>query len=158
MTKPNNTTTMTMTMTMKAKCSMMNVGLVGLVGLGALGSSACRDDPPATPAGTSTGPGPTSTTAVDGTATLGGADVPPDVAAPVPVCDDYDPARNLYWGDLHVHTAYSFDAWLHDVRLDPDDAYRFAQGEAVALPPLDERGQPDPEIRPSSDFGPSEGR
>ena len=117
------------------------LALTGLLTLG-----GCRDDPPpatsgATGTGTTAG-SPPSTAGVDGTATGGGPDVPADVAAPAPVCDDYDPARALYWGDLHVHTAYSFDAWLHDVRLDPDQAYRFARGEAVMLPPLDPGGRP----------------
>ena len=55
-------------------------------------------------------------------------------------CADRNPLRNLYWGDLHVHTSYSFDAWLNDVRVDPAGAYRFARGEAVLLPPLDAGG------------------
>lgn len=48
--------------------------------------------------------------------------------------------RQLLWGDLHVHTALSFDAWVYDVRLGPDEATRFARGEEVRLPPLDEAG------------------
>jgi hypothetical protein len=47
----------------------------------------------------------------------------------------------LYWGDLHVHTAFSFDAWLNDVRVSPADAYRFARGEPVDLPPLGPDGR-----------------
>lgn len=107
----------------------------------------CRD--PASPSGASTSSGPdatTGTTAIaDGTTASPVPDVPPpdgDLGGPAHACDDFDPQRNLYWGDLHVHTAYSFDAWLHDVRVDPDAAYRFAQGEPVGLPPLDERGNP----------------
>ena len=38
---------------------------------------------------------------------------------------------NVYWGDTHVHTALSSDAFLFGVRLLPDDAYRFAKGEKV---------------------------
>ena len=40
--------------------------------------------------------------------------------------------RNVYFGDLHLHTAYSFDAYvLMGAKANPDDAYRFARGEAV---------------------------
>ncbi len=56
-------------------------------------------------------------------------------------CHEFDPERNVYWGDLHVHTAYSMDAWVFDTRLTPDDAYRFARGEEVALPPFDASGR-----------------
>jgi hypothetical protein len=40
------------------------------------------------------------------------------------------PAR-VYWGDTHLHTAYSFDAGAFGARLGPPDAYRFARGEEV---------------------------
>ncbi|MCZ6658802.1 MAG: DUF3604 domain-containing protein [Gammaproteobacteria bacterium] len=39
-----------------------------------------------------------------------------------------NPERNAYFGDLHVHTRYSFDAYIFNVRADPDDAYRYARG------------------------------
>jgi hypothetical protein len=42
-----------------------------------------------------------------------------------------NPLRNAYFGDLHVHTRYSMDAYIFDVRASPDDAYRFAKGEAI---------------------------
>ena len=38
---------------------------------------------------------------------------------------------NVYWGDTHVHTALSGDAFAMGARLTPDDAYRFAKGETV---------------------------
>jgi hypothetical protein len=44
---------------------------------------------------------------------------------------EYNPLRNAYFGDLHVHTGYSLDAFLFAPRGTPDDAYRFARGEAI---------------------------
>ena len=58
-----------------------------------------------------------------------------------PRCQHYSPARNVYYGDLHVHTAYSFDARIIETKNDPFDAYRFAKGEALMLSPLDAQGQ-----------------
>jgi hypothetical protein len=59
-----------------------------------------------------------------------------------------DPAHRQAWfGDLHLHTSYSFDAWaLMGTKITPDEAYRFAKGETIpylgkqvhrADPPLD---------------------
>ena len=42
--------------------------------------------------------------------------------------------RNPYYGDLHVHTKYSFDAYVFGVTASPDDAYRYAKGEGVKHP------------------------
>lgn len=67
------------------------------------------------------------------------SDAPPPETTPR--CARSNPMRDLYWGDLHVHTGFSFDAWLNDVRADPNAAYRFAKGEPLAVPPLDEQGQ-----------------
>ena len=44
------------------------------------------------------------------------------------------PLRNAYFGDLHVHTRYSFDAYQFAVRTEPDDAYRYARGESIDHP------------------------
>ena len=42
--------------------------------------------------------------------------------------------RNVYYGDLHVHTAYSFDGYAFGTLATPYDAYRFAKGEAIKNP------------------------
>ncbi len=42
-----------------------------------------------------------------------------------------NPNRNAYFGDVHVHTRLSVDAYLFGTRTGPDDAYRFAKGEAI---------------------------
>ena len=61
-----------------------------------------------------------------------GASVSEDAASSnVP---DPNPDRNPYFGDLHVHTRFSFDAYLFSVRANPDDAYRYAKGEAITHP------------------------
>lgn len=42
--------------------------------------------------------------------------------------------RHAYFGDLHVHTRFSFDAFMFGTRATPDDAYRYARGEAITHP------------------------
>jgi hypothetical protein len=37
----------------------------------------------------------------------------------------------VYWGDTHLHTSNSVDAFGFGVRLGPEEAYRFARGEEV---------------------------
>jgi hypothetical protein len=50
-------------------------------------------------------------------------------------CRDADPLRRPFFGDLHVHTAISMDAASYGVRTRPADAYRFAKGHPINLPP-----------------------
>lgn len=45
-----------------------------------------------------------------------------------------NPDRNAYYGDLHVHTANSFDAYVFGTMATPADAYRYAKGEPLAHP------------------------
>lgn len=66
---------------------------------------------------------------------------PARAAADREPCADHDPLRNAYFGDLHVHTAYSYDSSGRGVRTTPDGAYRFARGEPVGLPPYGEDGK-----------------
>ncbi len=44
-----------------------------------------------------------------------------------------NPNRNVYFGDLHVHTALSFDSYLFGNRNSLDDAYQFVNGESLNL-------------------------
>ena len=42
--------------------------------------------------------------------------------------------RNPYYGDLHVHTKHSFDAYIFGITATPDDAYRYAKGDGIMHP------------------------
>ena len=43
-----------------------------------------------------------------------------------------NPERNVYFGELHLHTSWSFDAYsFQNTVVDPDAAYRYAKGEAI---------------------------
>jgi hypothetical protein len=45
-----------------------------------------------------------------------------------------NPDRNAYFGDLHVHTANSFDAYVFGTVATPADAYRYAKGQPLHHP------------------------
>ena len=44
-----------------------------------------------------------------------------------------NPLRNAYFGETHMHTSYSLDAYIGGNRITPSDAYRYAKGEAVII-------------------------
>jgi hypothetical protein len=49
-----------------------------------------------------------------------------------PAAQQPNPLRNVYYGDLHLHTAYSFDAYInYGTHVTPDQAYKFAKGQSV---------------------------
>ena len=39
--------------------------------------------------------------------------------------------KQAYFGDLHIHSRWSFDAYASQVRVGPEQAYRYARGEAI---------------------------
>ena len=55
-------------------------------------------------------------------------DIPPLQASEA---QPYNPQKNVYWGDVHVHTVVSFDAVLFGTTATVEDAYRFAKGEKL---------------------------
>lgn len=59
---------------------------------------------------------------------------------PVRNCVDRNPLKNPYFGDTHVHTSYSLDAYNQDNRLTPFDAYDFAKGGTVDVAPYNSEG------------------
>src|SRR5271165_505377 len=46
-----------------------------------------------------------------------------------------NPDRNAYFGEEHIHTSWSMDAWLMGNRItDPNDALKYAQGQTIKHP------------------------
>ena len=91
----------------------------------ALALAACSKSQP--PAATSAAPAAPSTPA---------ASLPPP-----------NPENNVYFGDVHVHTGWSFDALTNGSKTTPMDAYAWAQGR-----PITGSGGPDMKITSPLDF------
>lgn len=81
----------------------------------ALGSSGgCSDESPPPEASVAPGAG-------DGASARRGSE--PEIVR--------NPLKEAYFGDLHIHTSWSLDAFAFGVRVGPEDAYRYARGEAI---------------------------
>ena len=56
---------------------------------------------------------------------------PPAAAAPTPSRPAANPDRNAYFGNVHVHTGWSFDGFTNGSKTTPTDAYAWAQGKEI---------------------------
>ncbi|HLZ73639.1 DUF3604 domain-containing protein [Phenylobacterium sp.] len=69
-----------------------------------------------------------------GAATAASTDMPAK-PPPAPAAAKTEPAaRRAFFGELHLHTVMSFDAWTFGTKVTPDQAYKFARGETVMVP------------------------
>ena len=51
------------------------------------------------------------------------------------VAQEKNPERNAYFGETHVHTSWSFDAFVFgNMKTGPEDAYKFAIGQPIQHP------------------------
>lgn len=56
-------------------------------------------------------------------------------------CRDQYPTKHAMWGDLHIHTALSADAYPDGTRTYPEDVYAFAKGAEIPIPTPDSMEQ-----------------
>jgi hypothetical protein len=111
--------------------SALTTGLVvATLGL-ALGLAGCSPPPPAA-----------TSAATPGAPAGPAASAPPASDLPPP-----NPDNNVYFGDVHVHTGWSFDALTNGSKTTPTDAYAWAQGKAITG-----SGGPEMQIKTPLDF------
>ncbi|MCX7063120.1 MAG: DUF3604 domain-containing protein, partial [Proteobacteria bacterium] len=105
---------------MKTKSTLAAISL-------ALGLAGCSPSPPAVT---------TAAPAAPSTPSAATSDLPPP-----------NPDNNVYFGDVHVHTGWSFDALTNGSKTTPTDAYAWAQGR-----PITGSGGPEMQIKTPLDF------
>lgn len=59
----------------------------------------------------------------------------------------HDPDKQVFWGELHLHTQYSLDAYSFGTRTTPSEAYLFAKGAAPVVINEGTLDTPGPTIR-----------
>jgi hypothetical protein len=52
----------------------------------------------------------------------------------VPAFAQQSPERNAYFGELHIHSSWSVDAYVFGTRIGPEDATKYAMGQPVVHP------------------------
>lgn len=67
-------------------------------------------------------------------------------------CDHVTSSKRPFFGDLHVHTSYSFDSYISSQRNDPWAAYRYAKGEPITLSDADSNQSIQAKIQRPLDF------
>ena len=72
-------------------------------------------------------PGPTGSSGIQ----QGLLTIPKDIFSALP---EKNATRTALFGDLHVHTTYSFDAFAFGTLATPYDAYRYALGDTIQHP------------------------
>ena len=62
------------------------------------------------------------------------------VTAEITSCENADQNGMALFGDVHIHTRYSFDAAANSTGTTPEDAHRYARGEEIPIFPINEEG------------------
>ena len=110
--------------------ALMTLGLAVAALSIVLGSAGCSPSPPEV---SSTAPATPAASAAP--------------AAPASKLPASNPDNNAYFGDVHVHTGWSFVALTNGSKTTPTDAYAWAQGR-----PITGSGGPEMQIKTALDF------
>ena len=68
------------------------------------------------------------------------SNVSDSTSARVDSCDNASENRTALFGDVHIHTRYSFDAAANSTGTTPEDAHRYARGEEIPIFPVNDQG------------------